>query len=1148
MSQFIALSLALLSAAAVASPRRDGPQQLTADGKLLTGEITAEDAGVHTPQLEGGTTYDPPARGDAFLVEVEVAGTYTIELRSPIFNAYLVLRDAEGVVVAEDDNGLGAAMNARIVASLEAGTTYRLDACAREIITGPYELRMIAGSPPVLTHQQEMERDMSDLERRIAALEEADVPLYLAEALSNYANALHNLSRWEEALRFWQRSLEIYEVELGPESEEVIALLGNLGAASYQKGDPQAATEFMGRSLGLYEELLGPQARQTIMARYQLAAARRLAGDLLEARRLLERAVADGEEVFGPDHEDLGPMFNLLAAVAEALAEHREAKRLYLRALSIQEGQPNPDRLQLNVTRNNYAQLLLSLGESYEALQQLEDFVVWAEAELGPRHEFTVNGLNNLAIVRYQVGDKNGAATLLEKVVAIREGSRSGQYANNLQNLALIRGELGEKDAALALYQDAVAMWTEALGETHPRTLRARFDLADAHAELRHTAEARAGYDEVLAALDPRTQPQLISRIKVLKARHEHSLGEHEAALALMDEGLPWIEALLSPKHITCLIERVYRGVILLDLHRDEEAWDQSLRSIEALEEHIDRSLPRLSEIDAFFRLEQLRYVLESHLGTALLADDPAKSVQAYEGLVHWKGRLGRALLERRIRASSEATELVERIQEIQSQLSRAAFDDNALADAFTAPPNIAALRDERIRLERELADRLGARPAPPAVRHADLRAALPPNSAFVDLFVHRPLHRALYDENGKLVHQGAFNVRHLSAWITRPDREGVEHVYLCLLDALEPFLESVQRTLAPARGVPVAATGNETLEAASPLLWAPIEEALEGVDTVFISPDGVVGTVPFETLRDADGRYLIETRSFVYVGDPYSFVTDKRPPQALDSMLTVGNVDFGASEEPPLREDATPVRLAQAASPDVGRLLRARSAAAWSALPGTGSEARAIDTTYRQAYPAQRSLLLTGAEVSEERLKRELPKHRVAHLATHGFYHPDRLPFFEDEEAGRLLELNPGLRAGLVCSGVNSARLPEQDDGYLTAEEVAWLDLSDVELVVLSACETGVGRPRSGEGLVGVRRAFRLAGAKTVIASLWPVEDASTSVLMQKVYENLFVHDMGRHEALRVAQLFMLRSNREKYNEARPDTWGAFVLTGEWR
>jgi CHAT domain-containing protein len=158
----------------------------------------------------------------------------------------------------------------------------------------------------------------------------------------------------------------------------------------------------------------------------------------------------------------------------------------------------------------------------------------------------------------------------------------------------------------------------------------------------------------------------------------------------------------------------------------------------------------------------------------------------------------------------------------------------------------------------------------------------------------------------------------------------------------------------------------------------------------------------------------------------------------------------------------------------------------------------------------------------------------------------------------------HPGLLSGLVLAGAN--RPTATDDGILTAEEVSTLDLSRVELAVLSACETGLGQIAGGEGLLGLQRAFQTAGARTVIASMWQVDDAATRAIMERFYANLWTGRMGKLAALREAQLWMLREGQqvlEREAERRglklsgpspsgagrsPYYWGAFVLSGDWR
>jgi CHAT domain-containing protein len=232
-----------------------------------------------------------------------------------------------------------------------------------------------------------------------------------------------------------------------------------------------------------------------------------------------------------------------------------------------------------------------------------------------------------------------------------------------------------------------------------------------------------------------------------------------------------------------------------------------------------------------------------------------------------------------------------------------------------------------------------------------------------------------------------------------------------------------------------------------------------------------------------------------------------------------------------------------------------------WSPLAFTSTESGAVVALHDEAFPRGSTLLLSGSDPTEERLKAELPRHGVAHLATHGFFAPEGLPSMFDSAlegtgesdarpgtAGRLDGYAPGLLSGIVCAGANAPPSPGRDDGYLTAEEVGWLDLSRVDLVVLSACETGLGRPQSGEGLLGLRRALLGAGARTVISSLWNVPDENTSRLMEDFYRNLWERHLPRGEALRTAQLALLERNRAESGVALPATWGAFVLEGEWR
>jgi CHAT domain-containing protein len=225
---------------------------------------------------------------------------------------------------------------------------------------------------------------------------------------------------------------------------------------------------------------------------------------------------------------------------------------------------------------------------------------------------------------------------------------------------------------------------------------------------------------------------------------------------------------------------------------------------------------------------------------------------------------------------------------------------------------------------------------------------------------------------------------------------------------------------------------------------------------------------------------------------------------------------------------------------------------------------------------------VLRGSDATEQAFRSALPGSRYVHLATHGFF------LLLPSPATRLAETaywrspqalaahNPGLLSGIALAGVNRTSRPGQEDGIITALEAQQLDLGGVELVVLSACETSLGSQTKGEGMMGLQRAFQVAGARSLISTLWTVDDAATASLMEEFYRNLWSRRLTKIESLRQAQVAILRRydpvqkrvgrGTEVDRPARPasaadipaptrsapatspDLWAAFTLSGDWR
>jgi CHAT domain-containing protein len=223
-----------------------------------------------------------------------------------------------------------------------------------------------------------------------------------------------------------------------------------------------------------------------------------------------------------------------------------------------------------------------------------------------------------------------------------------------------------------------------------------------------------------------------------------------------------------------------------------------------------------------------------------------------------------------------------------------------------------------------------------------------------------------------------------------------------------------------------------------------------------------------------------------------------------------------------------------------------------FGALPGAGNEVAQVESQ----LPASATVAdFTGTRASEPSFKRWAPGSSLIHLATHGFFlgAACRNPIQEGSGLGAVrgeISLgNPLLLSGLALAGANHRAQAgsEADDGVLTSEEIAAMDLSSARWVVLSACETGIGAIQSGEGVLGLRRAFRLAGAQTIIMSLWKVEDRATLEWMRDLYDGRG-HGLSTAKAVQKASLDALKERRAEGRSTHPFYWGAFVAAGDWR
>ncbi|MBI1849049.1 MAG: CHAT domain-containing protein [Planctomycetes bacterium] len=1153
-------------------------------GDVIHGRLEKSDRGVRSNGLDARAAILAPVHAKSYSVRVPADGTHTIDLSSPLFDAYLVLRDATGTVIAEDDDGL-LRSHARIVADLRAGATYSVDACGLHDEVGSYDLSLVAGQPTAMTDAERAASSIEDARRELAVRESTLGPndrrlaptldelawyssqkgdpeaarsfivralaidekafgsesMEVAGALNSLAVTLHALGKSGDAVPLLERALAIQEKSVGPDQPDTARTLTNLGSilatnGKYERSiallrraldirskapgpDTPDAAQTMGmlgntlraagridearplleRALAIREKTVGPNDPRTALSLVDLAAVLIDRSECEKAQPLLERALAIREKWFGREHALTATTLSVLGLNFQAEGKLEDARRLLEQARDICEKVLAPDHPDVASTLNNLAAILRDQGKFDEARPLLERALAIHEKAFGPDHPFTAVSLDNLARLLRDLGKDDEAKPLLERALAIREKALDGDetdVARSLDNLAGVLEGQGKRAAATALLERALAIEEKALGPANPDTAAVMHNLAHAL----------------------------------------QSLGRFDDAKLLFERALVAQEKVLGRDHPSTLRSASMLALLSLDLGDVANARRLIEESLAAERTRTQSLVSTASEADSLIYAAAEKRDLELLLSMPATAESGGGNDVAYAAVLEWKGQVARSLGRGRARifgsATAEQRDLMERLRSVQAALSNG-IAAREIEDREEHEHRLERLRRDRMELESTIRRTGGVFAEEKPVAPSDVARSLPNGAAIVDFLVHRSWQRGEH-KDGKLVGIGSFGEPRVSAWVLRKGEVRARWLDLGPSAPIEEAVQTYLADLVARRGVGRTApmkvpSGPSPCDRLNRLLWAPIEKAVGDADRIFVCPDGFLGTLPFETLSDENQKFLVEKHPFVYVQDAASLVhTASAAPAAggdATAALLVGAIDYDS----------------------IGtiRLLLARG------LKEVGDVAGAV----RQYEQIEAALEKTTWSAEQE-----LPRFPIVHLATHGYFQPDGLPSMSESAQQRSngrLDLGPeerlvagylpGFLSGLVCAGAN--RLEKNgDNGLLTADEVSWLDLRGCDLVVLSACETALGTTRAGEGMMSLRRAFHLAGARTVISSLWNVRDESTKDLMLAFYTRLWQKGQGKLEALRGAQLDMLARNRERYGQALPSTWGAFVLSGDWR
>ena len=929
-----------------------------------------------------------------------------------------------------------------------------------------------------------------------------------AKALFNTGILYHMMGKFDLAEPYYLEAKAIREKIFGKGHSEVLKITNNLTliyllSSQYEKAEPLIveaikAYEDQGNTAdptyANYINNMGVYYMQ--MSQYEKAKTM-----ILKSLMLLEKSPGKASQEYSTALANLANIYFLLG-------NYEEAEQNYLGAYSILKGLSQEEKLREADLLNNLANLYLRLGNHEKAEQLFNETLAIQEKTAGKDHISYANTLANLGSLYFFTHHFEKAEKLLLDALSEQEknfGNQAHYYALTLGNLSGLYLETGAYGKAEQLLWKANAITEKKLGRIHPDYADGLVNLANLKYKTEQLDSAGLFYSEAKTTIENTLGKMSLNYKAVLSglATLSWRTGDDAATDCLMLE-MATIERLLL------------------------------LNGLKHLSEGEMNSFVRLFEKN----LENQLSFVQSLPGRPLAVLD-----ESYDNILFHKGLLLNSYNQMKHKIAADPA-LSDRYLSLKSCHRRLAAEySKPIAERSEVPE----LEAEAEALEKELArDVAGYGDALRQVQWQEVQQQLKPGEAAIE-FVHYKLYRP--DPADSVMY---------AALILKPGETRPLFIPLFEEKSLDALFQqhALRRSdyvndlysLAASRGLPERPTLYE-------LLWQPLEPALAGIKTIYFAPSGLLhrlnpGAIPFPQYKEGE-EILADRYRLVELGSTRQLVIPSTVEIAGQDAMLFGGIQYDLDSASVEEIKAELTNGALASRNELGFIApdSTTRGSIWRYLKWTEKEVTAIGPILNQN--GLKTTVNKGYSANEESFKsigKQGPSPRILHIATHGFFFPDvkeaggEKVRIETEPVFKISD-HPMIRSGLILAGGNHAWKtgkpiePGMEDGILTAYEISQMNLSNTELVVLSACETGLGDIQGNEGVYGLQRAFKIAGAKYLIMSLWQVPDYQTQELMTAFYTKWLEQKMTIPDAFHAAQ----EEIRQRYEH--PYFWAGFVL-----
>lgn len=946
----------------------------------------------------------------------------------------------------------------------------------------------------------------------------------------NYGIALVFLGFYADALPQLQRARELSTLH-NMEPKDRIACLTSLAVCYQYEYDFIKSEELFkeAESLCERENLTNTTEHASLQSNFAL-----LYRDMqlpLKANECYQKA----EKIFRKTQDTLNPQYPVfLMECGSMLAESFQFEK----ALSYTYKAKNMDKYLYTENSTAYAGDLNNLGYIYGKMNKIVETEQFYNSALKikknaayVRLDSYLTTVSNLVVFYCNVGREAEAKELakeMEEGLANKDFTDTLKRATFANNLGLHFKDWGDQEKSMRYFKDALLYYQAIYGPDN-------LFMAEVYLDMGTMFFASENYTQTTEYLNKAAE--IYSKTKLEESVNSIGLLCNLAILLKEAEKAKEADVYINKAieltkkfkvNQSDILEQVYIGKaqIAAELDQVKLSMEYFNKYLDLKYSQIEQNFSYMTENEKLFFLEEFEMNIKNFYSAII------SNMDKYPELI-------KTLLDFRLKTKAlllnNLSKIRQQISDMNDPLLTAKFEElklkretvaklmnfntseypNALAEA-------SALRTEADQLEKDISLKVStsfANKSLATVTWKNIQKLLAPGEAAVEIFQSY----LVYNNN-----QG----------------KGTNYSFLIIKSSGDPIALSIDRPIAWEEEVLSLYRNSIDFKKNEPdlyrRLWKFVNEKLSDCNTVYISPDGIYNQVNLNTLYHEEKKtYLIEEKDLHFLTTLHDLEriksTKVNKPQ---SFVLIGNPKFDY-DLTKLQSGKKETSVAIASRGAYGFVL--------SELPGTKEEVKMIKSTLDQN--GLKSTLLTEENANEGAVKR-IKNPDVLHLATHGFFLEDAKE--EDLTGYDKLERdyykNPMMRSGVFFSGANkdyalntenATSISEVEDGMLTAYEAMNLNLDKTELVVLSACQTGLGKVKNGEGVYGLQRAFKLAGAKSVIMSLWPVSDDATKDLMIVFYDK-WTKDGDLYQAFKAAQLEV----KKKYPE--PYYWGAFVLNGK--